>query len=89
MCETTTVYTRNTPKPKKKKRLAGTDLAFEALQEDVQGYVQYKIRGSKDEWYVEAYTRLGRLIKCKVARQPEDIAKKWVENYSRELGEMR
>ena len=74
--------------PKKKKRPAGTDLAFEALQEDVLGYAQYKVRGSKDEWFVDAYTRLGRFIKCKVARQPEEVVRAWVKNYSKTLKEM-
>jgi len=65
----------------------GADLTFEALQEDVLGFIQYRIRGKRDEWYLDAYTRLGRYSKCKMGRQPEEIVKKGVADYSNELNE--
>ncbi len=67
---------------------AGADLTFEALQEDVLGFVQYKVRGTKDEWYIDAYSRLGRYIKCKIGRQPEEVVREWVNKYSSVLKEM-
>jgi len=63
--------------------------SFESLQKAVLGFVQYKVRGKTNEWFVDAHSRLGRYIKVKVSRQPEEVVREWIESYSKILNDMR
>lgn len=59
--------------------------AFEALQNTVFGYVQYKVRGAKAEWFVDVYTRNGLFVKTKLPRASEEAVREWVDRCTHEL----
>ncbi len=58
---------------------------FEELQEEVLGFIQYKVRMQFKEYFVDAYTRNGNYIKCKAGRLTEDAAILWINDRMHEL----
>lgn len=58
---------------------------FEDLQEDVLGFLQYRVRTQYKEYFVDAFTRNGNYIKCKAGRLTEDAAREWISGCIHQL----
>jgi len=58
---------------------------FERLQKKFLGYVMYSVRGSKEGWFIDAYTKNGLLIKTKMAYATEQQTRGFIEEQTKYL----